>query len=223
MRFSRAALIAALSIPALAEAQTVTPLNTLVTGATPPSGFTLQPFNFNCTSGSAACWPLMQIYDGTTRAIVGTNGGLDVNILGTVTVVNPAVSTFGSGGPASGAAMGTNGQGPFDPLIQAHSSVAINITTAVTTQLVALTAAQSIYVTSWDVMAPSGNFTLEYGTGTLCGTGTTALTGPEAMNGGQVGKGTGLGTILPVPASNALCAVTDSAVQYSGSVSYTKF
>ena len=84
MRNLRAAALAAIMLfaPALSEAQTVTPLNTLVSGSTPPTGFTLQPFDFNCTTGTAECWPLMQIYDGTTRATVNPNGGINVNLLG---------------------------------------------------------------------------------------------------------------------------------------------
>lgn len=173
--------------------------------------------------GNAA---LATLYPTTTNcAVVNASGQLLTltTITGTVTTVNPSVSAFGAPGPANGNAIGANGPGIFDPVIQTHATLPINISTAVTTQLVALVASQKIYVTSWDVMAPSGNFTLEYGTGTLCGTGTTALTGPEAMAGGQVGKGTGLGPVLIIPASNALCVVTSAAVQYSGSLSYVQF
>jgi hypothetical protein len=109
--------------------------------------------------------------------------------------------------------------------VQASTSVPINISTATTTQLVALQANQTIYITSWDVMAGgTGNFTLEYGTGTTCGTGTTTLTGayPLIAQAG-VAKGDGLGPILIVPPGNALCALTSASVQYSGSLSYAQF
>src|SRR6266851_71458 len=64
------------------------------------------------------------------------------------------------------------------PGIQGWQSKPINISTATTTELVAAVTSQSIFVTTWDVMAGgTGNLTLEYGTGTTCGTGTTTLTG----------------------------------------------
>lgn len=109
--------------------------------------------------------------------------------------------------------------------VQASQSAAINISTATTTQLVALQTNQTLYITSWDVMAGgTSNFTLEYGTGTTCGTGTTILTGayPLIAQAG-ISKGNGLGPVLIVPPGNALCALTSGNVQHSGSVSYVQF
>lgn len=106
--------------------------------------------------------------------------------------------------------------------VQAGASIPISISTATTTQLVAPVSGAHIYITAWDVIAAgTGNITLEYGTGSNCGTGTTALTGAYPFT-AQVGisKGVGLGPVLIVPASNALCALTSTAVQMSGSVSY---
>lgn len=109
--------------------------------------------------------------------------------------------------------------------VQASNSVAINISTSTTTQLVALAANQTIYVTSYDVVAGgTGTFQLEYGTGTTCGTGTTILTGAYPFVAQSLlTKGSGLGPVLIVPPGNALCAVTNAAVQYSGSLSYAQF
>jgi hypothetical protein len=107
----------------------------------------------------------------------------------------------------------------------ASSSVAINVSTATTTQLVALSGSTSIYVTSFDVIAGgTGNITFEYGTGTACATGTTVLTGayPLVAQAG-ISKGAGIGAILKVPSGNALCVLTSAAVQMSGSVSYQQF
>jgi hypothetical protein len=105
------------------------------------------------------------------------------------------------------------------------SSVPINVSTATTTQLVALSGTLSIYVTSLDVIAGgTGNITFEYGTGTACATGTTALTGAYPLTAqAGIAKGDGNGTILKVPAGNALCVLTSAAVQMSGSVSYQQF
>lgn len=108
---------------------------------------------------------------------------------------------------------------------QATASVPINVSTATTTQLVALSSGKVIYVSAWDVeVAGADNITLEYGTGTACATGTTVLTGAYnfAANGG-ISKGSGIAPVLFVPASNALCIVTSAAVQASGSVAYAQF
>lgn len=112
---------------------------------------------------------------------------------------------------------------PAIPTTQA--SVAIAITTATTTQLVALKSGQRIYVTAWDVIAAgTGNIQLVYGTGSSCGTGQTVLTGDYNLT-AQAGlsKGTGNGAVLVVPLGNALCAVTSQAVTYSGSLAYAQY
>jgi hypothetical protein len=121
--------------------------------------------------------------------------------------------------------VGANTGGSLTSIIQAGASVPINISTATTTQLLAAATGKAIYVTAWDVIAAgTGNITLEYGTGSNCGTGTTTLTGVYSLA-AQFGiaKGNGLGPVLIVPTSNALCALTSAAVQMSGSVSYTQF
>ena len=108
---------------------------------------------------------------------------------------------------------------------QATASVAVNISTSGTTQLVPLAAGQAIYVSSYDfVVGGTDTVTLEYGTGALCAVGTTALTGPYAFiaNDG-IAKGNGGAPLLFVPAGNALCVVNGSATQLSGSVSYAQF
>ncbi|MDB5584881.1 MAG: hypothetical protein JWR80_10057 [Bradyrhizobium sp.] len=111
------------------------------------------------------------------------------------------------------------------PAIQASSSAAINVSTATTTQLVALAAGANIYVTAFDLVGGgTGNSTLVYGTGSNCGTGTTSLTGPYPLVAQTViTKGNGLGALFVVPQGNALCITTSAAVQVSGSVSYAQF
>jgi hypothetical protein len=106
-----------------------------------------------------------------------------------------------------------------------NSSAPINVSTATTTQLVALSGSTVIYVTSYDVIAAgTGNITFEYGTGTNCGTGTTSLTGAYNLTAqAGIAKGAGIGTVLKVPAGNALCVLTSAAVQMSGSVSFQQF
>lgn len=106
-----------------------------------------------------------------------------------------------------------------------NASAAINISTATTTQLVALSGGAKIYVNHWDVVAGgTGNITLEYGTGTACATGTTVLTGAYNLTAqAGISAGDGAAPVLVVPAGNALCALTSAAVQMSGAVAYQQF
>ena len=98
----------------------------------------------------------------------------------------------------------------YNPLVS-KSSVALTISTATTTQLVALSAGKSIYVcnVSASMMGTTPAFTLEYGTGSSCGTGTTALTGAYAPTAGSLLTVGGTGSVVVMaPAGNALCAVS---------------
>ena len=142
-----------------------------------------------------------------------------------VSMANPSVGTVGSAPPASAGYLGANANGLMVGIDQAGASVAINISTAVTTQLVALSAGKVIHVTEWNAMAGgTTNLTFEYGTGTLCATGTTVLTGAYPLTAQQgAAPGGGLGPILVVPAGNALCVVNSAAVQVSGSLAYSQF
>lgn len=156
-----------------------------------------------------------------TGAVFSTNPG---------TAANWGVGATGSGVPANAQYTGVASSGNLVGLIQADKSVAINVSTATTTQLVALGAGAKIYVTSYDFTngtSTADNVTLEYGTGTNCGTGTTTLTGAYATGpapaSAGISKGGGLGPVLVVPAGNALCILTSAAAQISGSVSYTQF
>jgi hypothetical protein len=107
---------------------------------------------------------------------------------------------------------------------QATASVAINVSSATTTQLVAISGSKSIYVSHYNwISGGTGNVTLEYGTGSTCGTGTTVLTGPYGMlAGGGISAGSGVAPILFVPAGNALCILTSTTAQISGSVAYAQ-
>ena len=111
------------------------------------------------------------------------------------------------------------------PAVQASNSVKIDNASATTVELVALVANKTIFVTHFDVnSAGTGTIKFVYGTGTNCGTGTTDLTGAYALvANGYINAGNGLGVIIPVPRSNALCITTTGAVQRSGLVSYAQF
>jgi hypothetical protein len=168
--------------------------------------------------------------------------GVNANVLssalpaGAATAANQEVTAAGTSATSAQAVQGVTGGvpmptnsantgGSFTSIIQAGTSLPINLSTATTTQLVAAVSGKAIYVTAWDVIAAgTTNFTFEYGTGTNCVAGTTALTGPYGLV-AQFGaaKGSGLGPVLVVPAGNALCAVNSATVQVSGSLAYTQF
>lgn len=112
------------------------------------------------------------------------------------------------------------------PMIPAtQKSIAVTISTAVTTKLIVENGTQSIYVTAVDIIASgAGNIQFIGGTGATCGTGTVNITGNYNLTTG-VGftKGTGNGVVWVVPPGLALCAVTSAAVGMPGSIAYAQF
>lgn len=148
-----------------------------------------------------------------------SSGNLKVNVTAGGVIAQNASALNAQGSMIMGL-----GSSFMNAIVQAEHSVPINISTGTTTQLIALVTSAKIYISSWDVIANgTGNIELEYGTGSNCGTGTTALTGNYNLTAqAGISKGGGLGSILVVPAGNALCALTSAAVGMAGSVSYTQ-
>ena len=184
----------------------------------------------NTTLGAVTASPTANTIGDRLKTLAANTTGLATSAAQTtaqtsLTALVAAVGATGSAVPASADYAGAVSSGNLVGVIQADASAAINVATATTTQIVALSSGKKIYVTSFDVVAGgTGNITLEYGTGSSCGTGTTVLTGAyNLVAQAGVAKGSGLGPILVVPASNALCVLTSAAVQMSGSVSYTQF
>jgi hypothetical protein len=105
---------------------------------------------------------------------------------------------------------GSSSSDPCQSTGSAKSSVAIAISSATTTQLVALSAGKSVYVCGLNlsVAGTAPAITVEYGTGSACATGTTTLTGAIAPTSGSFLALTALGPITVAPASNALCLLT---------------
>lgn len=161
----------------------------------------------------------------------GLNGRLQ-RIAQNLTTLNTSVNTASNyeaqkdaAVPTRLVAMGARIGANADAVAQGAATVAINVSSATTTQIVGLSGSTKIYVTGLTVIAGgTGNITLVYGTGTNCGTGTTSLSGamPLVANSG-LSIGGGLGAVLMVPAGQALCVTTSAAVQYSGFVTYAQF
>lgn len=160
---------------------------------------------------------------GGTRMLPMTPAGVAVDLSSPSKIVGNDGATAAS--LANPFPVGAQSGASAVSLIQASASAAINVSTATTTQLVALSGTTKVYVTSFDVIAGgTGNITFVYGTGAACGTGTTSLTGAYNLTAqAGIAKGNGLGPVLVVPAGNALCVTTSAAVQMSGSVAYTQF
>lgn len=113
--------------------------------------------------------------------------------------------------------------GVAPPVIQATASAPIAVSSATTTQVIALSSLRT-YITGWDFMsAGAGTVQLEYGTGTNCGTVVGTLTGayPVAANAG-LSRGS-LGPALIVPAGNAVCVVTTTSATAQGSIAYAQY
>ncbi len=125
-------------------------------------------------------------------------------------------------------AITVTGGDPCQGSTAVKKSVAINIGTATTTQLVALLTGHAIFVCGYNfTLAGAGSTALlEYGTGAACGTGTTALTG--AMEGGAAGapdaidSGGGGYSVASTPASNALCMLTAGTVSARGILTFVQ-
>ena len=122
---------------------------------------------------------------------------------------------------------------PCQTLSVAKQFVAVNITSAVTTQLVAPSGSKAIYVCGGSFTIPSVSTTattmqFEYGTGGTCGTGTTVMTGQ--FNAGNVTAGPAVPITLPgdyvsmfTPASQGLCLVSaGSSVSIQGVLNYVQ-
>lgn len=131
--------------------------------------------------------------------------------------INGVTPLMGAGQTGTGAQRVTQSQDSI--------SAPINISTATTTQLIALSGSTKIYITSFDVIAGgTGNFQLVYGTGSNCGTGQNPLTGAYNLTAqAGIAKGNGAGAILVTPAGQAVCAITSAGVQMSGSISSQQF
>ena len=109
----------------------------------------------------------------------------------------------------------------------AKKSVPINIASATTTSLVAISGSTSIFVCGYNftMVGATESIQFEYGTGATCGTGTTVLTGAladAAASDISVAYGGGEMTIFSTPASQGLCALTTGTVSIQGVLTYVQ-
>jgi hypothetical protein len=176
----------------------------------------------NVTAGSGLATGCFSV--GTYGSITALNGnainggvfGCDVGAfgLGWNGATWDLLRTVSSSGSGLGVlATGMNSAGATAP-VACDKSTAVNITTATTTSVVAVSGSLAVYICGFDLYVPSGtlpSFAFTYGTGAAC-TGATALTGTYGGIAGTVGEnfpmGNGVGTIFRTPASQGVCIVS---------------
>ena len=120
------------------------------------------------------------------------------------------------------------GQNVVRALCDDHNQIVdapINVSSTGSTQIIALTSGQRIYICGYDIIAGGTvNVTFREGDGTNCNTNTVSKTGayPLTAQTGLVRSVTGF-VQWKTTASRAFCLNLDAAVQVSGIVTYVKF
>lgn len=124
------------------------------------------------------------------------------------------------------------GQGQYVPVpTVCNRSAVLQMTTATTTQLVALSSGQQIRVCAYAVQgsasATATTLRLVYGTGTNCATAPVNLTPawnmPASATTMFVKEGFGVGEVFQTAAGNALCATNSAAGTVNIRVTYAQF
>jgi hypothetical protein len=132
----------------------------------------------------------------------------------------------GSAVPVNASYMAGIGSANLTGIVNCDSQAFLNMTTATTTELVALTASQTIRICHIRLIANgTTTVTIKRGTGTNCGTGTAAIDADYNLT-AQTGfsAGTGIGEVLNGGASaNAVCVTNSAAVNLGVFVRYTKY
>ena len=105
----------------------------------------------------------------------------------------------------------------------AKSTVSVAISTATTTQLVALAAGKSVYQCGFAAsFGATTTAQFEYGTGSACGTGTTVLTGAYAPATGGILTLSAESAHFNTPAGNALCLVSTGTGGINGALTFVQ-
>ena len=109
--------------------------------------------------------------------------------------------------------------------VACDSSAQLTMSTATTTQMVALASGKAIYICGFAINGGGTTTTkLVAGTGTNCATGTVMLTPAFSLGTATtVAMGGGLGYLTKAAAGNALCATNSAAVTANVFVAYTQF
>ncbi len=177
----------------------------------------------NQGTANASPWPVSAAQTGTWTVQPGNTANTTpwlANIGG-----RAASGAAPVGNPVWWAGLGSGATGGLlYPLTACDSSAVVTVSAAATTEIVALTASQSIRVCSFSLsISLAGSAQWKTGTGTNCGSSTANLTGAYSIaTGVTTSQGTGLGEIFKTPAANALC-LTAVTGDVTGVVSYAKY
>lgn len=198
-------------------------------------GVSANPFfnNLSQVGGNTVPTGVGASTNGSQRVAVARDSQIQVWDGTNPTYVTPASTIPPANQPALTITQSPNGD-PCAVPTTLKSNVVINVTSAVTTQLVALLSGKVVYVCGFSVSLPTSGttaatFQLEYGTGTTCGTGTTVMTG--TFGNGYTTAGPPIsyvsapsnGTVASTPAGNALCVVTaGTTINLQGHLTYVQ-
>ena len=222
------AVSGAIRLPNFSGAGTLTIVETGITGS--PSGCTLklayEPNNVT-TAGAAVSTTSFTPATGTQVFTIAPSQASGDNYVATF-ACSSAYPTAGvinaTFSPIAGNVL-TNVAGSGDPCQNpsvAKSSVSVAISTATTTQIVAISGTKATYVCGGTlVFGASTTAQFEYGTSTNC-TGTNALTGVMSPGTGTTVGLSGDGTRFGAPASNGLCVVSTGTGGIEGYISYVQ-
>lgn len=161
------------------------------------------------------------------RASAYTSGNVNVWVTLTQAAIDPSLVVAASIANVAGAS------DPCQDVSAIKASAPIAISTATTTQLVALSGTTVVYLCGYQAVAGAGtNPSLQfvYGTGSSCATGLTSLTGAMATGvtvatgvPGPIFESSPGNTILKTPAGNALCVTTGGTTpNFQGWVSFVQ-
>jgi hypothetical protein len=148
-----------------------------------------------------------------------------LNVSSPSPVKDQASSSTGSAAPASAHYIGANSSGNLGGIVACDNSTQIAMSTATTSQIVALVSGKAIYVCGF-VIGGGGATTAKvvYGTGTNCATGQVSLTPAFTLaSATTVNLGGGLGYVMKAPSGNALCVTNSAAVTANVFIAYTQF
>lgn len=165
-----------------------------------------------------------------TFAGILTSTGVGAAGTGTARVVDVASGTTGSAPPTQASYLGgvTSGAtgGLLGGITTCDSQAFLDMTTATTTEIVALTASRKVFVCYWLVESNgTAVVTFKRGTGTNCGTGTTTISPAWDLT-AQTGfsGGSGVGVVFDnLNAGDALCVTSSAAVNVHVFMRYAKY
>jgi hypothetical protein len=164
---------------------------------------------------------------GATRTLLMDSSGAVVSFL---TASQGGAAAVGAAMPTNTVAIGgiggTTTNGVMTPIIVCDQQAFLDMTSATTTELIALTSGQTVHICHIRATANgTTTMTLKKGTGSNCGTGTAAIDNAIELT-AQTGyvAGIGVGEVLSgVTAANAVCVTNSGSVNLHVFVKYAKY